>query len=90
MELKVGAVEVGGAHFIMQAREDAHDLTAVMDKADWTLNDLSKQSIKGLYGNVINLSATRTDTYSSCRYHYFLKYGLALREPPRNGPSCSP
>lgn len=55
----------------------------VMDKADWTLNDLSKQSIKGLYGNVINLSATRTDTYSSCRYHYFLKYGLALREPPR-------
>ena len=55
----------------------------VMDKADWTLNDLSKQSIKGLYGNVINLSATRTDTYSSCRYHNFLKYGLALREPPR-------
>lgn len=53
----------------------------VMDKADWALGDLTSASIKGIYGERISLTATRTDTYSSCRYHYFLKYGLGLKEP---------
>lgn len=53
----------------------------VMTKNDWALNGLSKESIKGLYGERINLTATRVDTYSSCRYHYFLRYGLGIREP---------
>ena len=55
----------------------------VLDKAGWALGDLSRASIKGLYGERIPLSATRADVYAACRYHYFLKYGLALRERPK-------
>lgn len=55
----------------------------VMDKAGWALGDLSDASVRGLYGEKISLSATKSDIYSSCRYHYFLKYGLHLAEPFR-------
>lgn len=61
----------------------------IVDKADWALKDLSSQSIRGLYGELISLSATSVDTYSSCRYHYFLHYGLGLR-PPAQGRFNSP
>lgn len=57
----------------------------LMDKADWALNDLSAASVRGIYGERISLTATRMDTYSSCRYHYFLKYGLKLKEQARGG-----
>lgn len=57
----------------------------LMDKADWALKDLSESSVKGIYGERISLTATRMDTYSSCRYHYFLKYGLKLKEQARGG-----
>lgn len=56
----------------------------VTDKADWKLQDLSKHSVRGLFGERVNLTATRCNVYSSCRYHYFLKYGLLLKEPPRS------
>lgn len=52
----------------------------VVEKADWALNDLSAHSITGLYGETLSMSATSVDTYASCRYHYFLRYGLGLRE----------
>lgn len=55
----------------------------VLDKAEWALGDLSQASIKGLYGERIPLSATRADVYAACRYHYFLKYGLELKERPK-------
>lgn len=57
----------------------------LMDKADWALNDLSAASVRGIYGERISLTATRMDTYSACRYHYFLKYGLKLKEQARGG-----
>lgn len=53
----------------------------VMSKAGWALGDLSQESVNGLYGDKISLSPTKSDVYSSCRYHYFLKYGLCLKEP---------
>ena len=56
----------------------------VMDKTSWTLNDLSRKAVKGLYGETIPLSSSRIDTYSSCRYNFFLKYGLGLRAPRKN------
>lgn len=55
----------------------------IMDKASWALGDLSAASVLGLYGERISLSATKSDIYSACRYHYFLKYGLHIAEPFR-------
>jgi len=57
---------------------------SVMDKTAWDLERLSRQAVKGLYGEVIPLSASRVDSYSSCRYHFFLRYGLGLKVPNRN------
>lgn len=56
----------------------------VTDKADWQLQNLSKTSVRGLFGDRVSLTSTRCNVYSSCRYHYFLKYGLLLKEPPRS------
>lgn len=54
----------------------------MIEKAAWELGDLTEKTVKGVHGAVLPLSATRVDAYSSCRYHYFLRYGLRLKEPP--------
>lgn len=56
----------------------------VMDKTSWSLRDLSNKTVRGLYGESIPLSASRVDTYSACRYNFFLKFGLGLRVPNKN------
>lgn len=58
---------------------------SVVEKAAWTLNDLSEQTVRDFYGNTIPLSATRVDTYSSCRYFYFFRYILSLKEGASGG-----
>lgn len=37
-----------------------------------------RENIDAIFGKTIRLSASRTDSFSSCRYQYFLKYGLHL------------
>lgn len=36
----------------------------------------SRENIEAIFGRKIKLSASRADLFSSCRYAYFLKYGL--------------
>lgn len=38
-----------------------------------------RENIEALFGKTIRLSASRTDSFCSCRYQYFLKYGLRLK-----------
>ncbi len=73
------------AALAMQDNEELQKMAlSVMDKTSWTLNSLTKQSIRGLYGETIPLSASRVDAYSSCRYNFFLRFGLGLRIPNKN------
>ena len=44
---------------------------------------LSRKSVDKLYGENLRLSASRVDTFSSCRFKYFLQYGLRARERKR-------
>lgn len=44
-----------------------------------------RENIDALFGKTIRLSASRTDCFSSCRYQYFLKYGLRLVPQRRAG-----
>lgn len=53
----------------------------ILDRSEWDLGTLDAVTVEDLYGEKVQLSATRSDTYASCRYHYFLKYGLNLKEP---------
>ncbi len=38
---------------------------------------ISKDNIEAVFGKKIRLSASRADLFSSCRYAYFLRYGLS-------------
>lgn len=48
--------------------------------ASYSLGRVSPRHIQALYGNELQLSASRVDTQANCRLAYFLKYGLGLRE----------
>jgi len=42
-----------------------------------------KENIDALFGKNIKLSSGRTDSFNSCKYQYFLKYGLYLKPQKR-------
>ena len=39
---------------------------------------LDKENVKKLYGNTLNTTVSRLESYRSCGFSYFLKYGLKL------------
>ena len=41
---------------------------------------LDKENVKRLYGNTLNTTVSRLESYRSCGFSYFLKYGLKLSE----------
>ena len=41
---------------------------------------LDRDTVRGLYGERLNLSASRVEKLAACKYGYFLQYGLGLRE----------
>ena len=43
---------------------------------DYTFSPLSRETVQGLYGKKIYLSASRIDKYAACRFAFFLAYGL--------------
>lgn len=49
---------------------------------------LSAESVRALYGEIPRLSATRADKFASCRFAYFLKYGLQAK--PRRTAGLTP
>lgn len=49
-------------------------------KRDYALGAVSKESIRSLYGQTLNLSASQVDRQAECRLSYFLKYGLRAQD----------
>lgn len=49
-------------------------------QADYELGTLSRQSVEGLLGHTLHLSASRVDKFASCRFAFFLRYGLKAME----------
>ena len=49
-------------------------------KRSHELGCISKEGIRGLYGNKLNLSASQVDKQADCALAYFLKYGLRAKE----------
>ena len=41
---------------------------------------IKKENIQKLYGNKLNTSISKLETYKSCPYEYFLQYSLKLKE----------
>ena len=47
----------------------------------------SPHTIEGLYGKSLNLTASRVDTFYSCRFAFFMQYGLKAKAAPHGGGS---
>lgn len=56
-------------------------LSAVLERAGAARGRLSEEAAQRLYGEKLYLSASRVDSYASCRFRYFMQYGL--RAKPR-------
>ncbi len=46
---------------------------------------LSRETVDGLYGKKISLSASRIDKYAACRFSFFLAYGLKAKPRKQAG-----
>ena len=54
--------------------------SSVCKQRDYTLGKVESDSIRSLYGETLNLSASQIDRQAECRLSYFLKYGLRAQE----------
>lgn len=52
----------------------------IASRAAYSLGNVSGSNIQGLYGNVLNLSASQIDKQAGCRFAYFMRYGLHAKE----------
>lgn len=57
------------------------DYEAKYEKSEpYSMPDLSREAVKALYGETLRLSASKLETVASCRFEYFLQYGLRAKE----------
>lgn len=54
-------------------------LDTLQKSATQLRGSLSPESVQSLYGKKLRLSASRADRFASCRYAYFLQYGLKAK-----------
>ncbi len=85
MELAANALHGGGtaagsaaAYFEKNAPER---LEALKRASELKRGNLSRESVRALYGDKMYLSASRIDKFASCRFAYFMQY--ALKAKPR-------
>ena len=50
------------------------------ERFSYDIGNVSPEGIRALYGQQLNLSASRVDRFAECRMSYFLKYGLQAKE----------
>ena len=79
-------LEAGAYLVAWNARQEAQalgltDLYARIECCkNYTLGAVERENIKKLYGSQLQLSASQIDTQAECRFSYFLKYGLRIKE----------
>ena len=84
IELAAAAIAGQGGREASLAREyfersDPERLHRVSAAADITRGRLSREAALELYGRDMKLSASRLERFASCRFSYFLTYGLKAR-----------
>ena len=73
-------------YFREKGRE--RELKQLAEAARLTRGRLSRGAVRALYGDALRLSASRIDKLASCRFGYFLQYGLNAK--PRQSAQFSP
>ena len=71
-----------------QAQGRTAELDKLAEAAHLTRGRLSRSAVRALYGDTLHLSASRIEKLSSCRFAYFLQYGLNAK--PRQSAEFNP
>ncbi len=71
---------VNGSQEYAQAMGLTASVEALHSCIDYTMGTIDPEHIKALYGTCLTLSASQIDKLADCRFHYFLRYGLRLKE----------
>ena len=83
LELAANALHGGGELAAASARYFSEAEPEYMQKlrraADMSRGSLSPNSVRRLYGEKLYLSASRIDKFASCRFAYFMQYGLKAK-----------
>lgn len=58
-------------------------MQALREHASYQFGRLQPETVRGLYGAQLRLSASRIDKFSACRQAYFLRYGLKAKPRQR-------
>ena len=76
-----GSVEKSAAQYLEDT--EPGKLEKLRHAAEMSRGRLSEESVRALYGDKLRLSASRIDKFASCRFAYFMQYGLKAkpREP---------
>jgi ATP-dependent nuclease, subunit B len=64
---------------------DKAELGRVFNLVNADRGILSPESVRLIYGNRFNLTATRAENFNSCQFMYFMQYGLRAKERRRAG-----
>lgn len=61
---------------LSNALDNKEHYEKILSAVNKDLNHITPENAEKLFGNHINLSATKIDTVNRCRFSYFCKYGL--------------
>lgn len=75
------------AYLVGSGKEEMADLlglgklySEIANGASYHHGTVSFENVRGLYGEMLELSASQVDKFADCRMRYFLQYGLRARE----------
>ncbi len=86
MELACAGDKAAQAYFAEHG--EAGRIAAFQAAAKEERGALSRESVNALYGREMHLTASRADNFASCRFQYFLRYGLNAK--PRESAQFNP
>lgn len=72
-------------NYFYSTEDGRQRLEALEQRTHKKRGSLSKTAVAALYGEKLRLSPSRVEAFSSCRFFYFLRYGLKLQENERAG-----
>ncbi len=86
--LELAAEGSADALAYFSSRPEAERLARLRAAGQFARGRLSSQGVRRLYGDKLWLTATRIDNFASCKFQYFLRYGLKAR--PRQTAAFAP
>lgn len=75
--------QAAAARALFAQTGDADEIERLAQVARADRGSLSPESVRALYGKSPSLSASRAEKFNSCRFGYFLQYGLKARPRQR-------